>query len=322
MRKPPIPADEAQRLKTLQSLEILDTTPEERFDRFTRMAKRLFGVPIALISLVDGDRQWFKSRQGLGATETPREISFCGHAILGDQLFEVPDASSDDRFADNPLVTGDPNIRFYAGYPIKAPNGDKMGTLCIIDREPRKLEGDEANLLHDLAEMVQQEFVSLALATLDELTGLSNRRGFVAVAEHSLALCHRSEREAALLFFDMDGFKEINDTFGHEAGDRALIEFAELLLKVFRNSDIVARMGGDEFCAFLTGISEAELDVPLNRLAKEIAELNAAPNRQYTLAYSVGAVFFDPKHHPSLSDMVRDADQYMYEQKQQKRAAR
>lgn len=112
MQKPPIPVDEAQRLETLKSLKVLDTDAEERFDRYTRMAKRLFGVPIALVSRVDKDRQWFKSRQGLESSETPREISCCGHAIVGDQVLLVQDASHDERFADNPLVAGDPSIRF------------------------------------------------------------------------------------------------------------------------------------------------------------------------------------------------------------------
>src|ERR1700752_1549332 len=115
MLTPALPADENTRLDTLRALNILDTSPEERFDRLTRLAKRLFGVPIALVNLVDADRQWFKSCVGLSATETPRDISFCGHAILGDDILLVPDAGVDERFHDNPLVTGDPNIRFYAG---------------------------------------------------------------------------------------------------------------------------------------------------------------------------------------------------------------
>ena len=121
MQKPGKPADEAQRLEALRALSILDTLPEERFDRLTRLAKRLFGVPIALVSLVDDHRQWFKSRQGLEVSETPRDISFCGHAVLGDDIFLVTDASKDERFFDNPLVTDDPHIRFYDGCPLGRP---------------------------------------------------------------------------------------------------------------------------------------------------------------------------------------------------------
>nr|MDA3786514.1 GAF domain-containing protein [Deltaproteobacteria bacterium] len=137
MQKPPLSPDESARLETLQSLKILDTAPDERFDRLTRIAKRLFRVPIALVSLVDENRQWFKSVIGLSVSETSRDISFCGHAILGDEIFIIPNTTKDERFADNPLVLDDPHIRFYAGYPLKAPNGRKLGTLCILDQQPR-----------------------------------------------------------------------------------------------------------------------------------------------------------------------------------------
>ena len=134
MQSPDFPPDEAFRLRTLTSLSILDTPAEERFDRLTRLAQRLFNVPIALVSLIDSNRQWFKSCQGLDVRETPRDVSFCAHAILGNDLLVVPDAAADARFADNPLVTGEPFIRFYAGCPLKAPNGSLLGTLCVIDR--------------------------------------------------------------------------------------------------------------------------------------------------------------------------------------------
>ncbi|MDX2145270.1 MAG: GAF domain-containing protein [Rhodospirillaceae bacterium] len=127
---------EARRLAALNSYKILDTPNEERFDRIVRMAARVFGSPIALISLVDRDRQWFKAAVGLAATETPRAISFCTHAIQQRDVFIVGDAAADARFADNPLVTSDPQIRFYAGAPLVTPGGHAIGTVCVIDREP------------------------------------------------------------------------------------------------------------------------------------------------------------------------------------------
>jgi PAS domain S-box-containing protein len=149
--------DEAVRLETLHGLKILDTLPEERFDRITRIATRLFDVPIAIVSLIDANRQWFKSCQGLSASETPRGISFCAHAILGDDVFYIHDTQLDPRFSDNPLVTGDPHVRFYAGYPIAAANGSKLGTLCIADRKPRQMSEAELQLLRDLGYWVQTE---------------------------------------------------------------------------------------------------------------------------------------------------------------------
>ena len=157
MQTPAIPASEERRLTTLHSLGLLDSEPEARFDAITRVAARLFDVPIALISLVDANRQWFKSRQGLDATETPRDVSFCGHAINGDDVFLVPDACSDERFADNPLVQGEPRVRFYAGQPLAAPNGEKLGTLCLIDRKARALNGAQTALLKELGAWVEAE---------------------------------------------------------------------------------------------------------------------------------------------------------------------
>jgi len=177
LKKPDTPQEEQARLETLRSLGILDTPPEERFDRLTRMAKRLLGVPIALVSLVDENRQWFKSCFGLNVSETSRDISFCGHAILGNDLFIIPDTIMDERFADNPLVLNDPYIRFYAGCPLRAPNGQKLGTLCIIDRQPRNFEKEDLEALKDLASMAERELAAIQLATLDELTNISNRRG-------------------------------------------------------------------------------------------------------------------------------------------------
>lgn len=158
MQAPPFPENEIKRLQALREQELLDTAPEERFDRITRVAKHLFGVEMALVSLIDADRQWFKSKQGLDACETGRDISFCGHAILGTDTFEVNDARLDPRFADNPLVTGAPYIRFYAGAPLHTPDGYAIGTLCIIDSRPRSLTPDEHQSLRDLADCVEAQF--------------------------------------------------------------------------------------------------------------------------------------------------------------------
>jgi sigma-B regulation protein RsbU (phosphoserine phosphatase) len=153
----PIPKDDAGRLAELHALGLLDTPPEERFDRIIRLISLALKVPIAFISLVDADRQWFKAGCGLGTPETPRSISFCGHAILSDEATVVPDAAEDERFFDNPLVTGEPHIRFYAGHPLRGPGGHKVGTLCIADRRPRTLQGDDLEMLGEVARVVERE---------------------------------------------------------------------------------------------------------------------------------------------------------------------
>ena len=127
----PVAPDEAARLRALRELGVLDTAPEERFDRLTRLAQDMFQTPIALVTLVDEERQWFKSNRGLGVGETPRDVAFCAHAILDDQVLVIPDAKADPRFADNPLVTSDPDIRFYAGAPLSTSDGHAVGTLCV-----------------------------------------------------------------------------------------------------------------------------------------------------------------------------------------------
>ena len=159
----PLPANEKQRLELLQNLNILDTPPQERFDRITRFACALLGTPISLISLVDSDRQWFKSAQGLAVKETSRDVSFCAHAIINEQTFFVEDATQDNRFKDNPLVTGDPHIRMYAGHPIELENGLRIGTMCVIDNKPRKLAVSEQQILKHLADWVKTEIRSLEL---------------------------------------------------------------------------------------------------------------------------------------------------------------
>lgn len=167
--------DEAARLVALRSYSVLDTPAEPAFDDLTILASRICGTPIALISLVDAARQWFKSKVGLGADETPREVSFCGHAIQGDDLFEVPDSSIDPRFADNPLAVGAPHVRFYAGMPLKTPSGHRIGTLCVIDNVPRHLNSEQRDALLRLGRQVISQLELRAAARRIEESGSLHR---------------------------------------------------------------------------------------------------------------------------------------------------
>jgi len=319
LKNPDIPKDEKSRLETLRSLNILDTPAEERFDRLTRMAKRQLGVPIALVSLVDENRQWFKSCVGLSTSETSREISFCGHAILGNGPFIIPDAQKDERFADNPLVVGEPKIRFYAGCPLKAPNGHILGTLCVIDRQPRDFGTEDFEALEDLALMVERELAAVHLATLDELTNISNRRGFMMLAEHNLRLCARQNIPASLVFMDLDKFKQINDTFGHTEGDRVLAVVADQLKNTFRHSDIYARMGGDEFVILLPDTPKKTTEMIVEKFRRSLAEHNREAHSGYDIVFSYGIVEFSPEKHGSIDALLKDGDLLMYERKQSKR---
>src|SRR3989338_7759197 len=153
----PIPHNEIERLMSLRVLNILDTPPEDRFDRITRLASQFFEAPIAYVSLIDKDRQWFKSKQGFDLCETPRDISFCSHAILKEEALVVPDATKDDRFKGNPVVTGPPNLRFYAGQPLSGPGGYKIGSLCVLDLKPREFDPKKVKALKDFSLMVEHE---------------------------------------------------------------------------------------------------------------------------------------------------------------------
>ncbi len=318
MKPAPMPPDERSRLETLRALNLLDSAPEERFDRLTRMARRMFGVPISLVSLIDANRQWFKSNQGMDATETPRDASFCGHALLGDDILLIPDATLDERFFDNPLVIDNPNIRFYAGCPLRVLNGSKIGTLCIIDREPREFSEEDIKLLRDLATMAEREIAAVQLSTLDELTLISNRRGFMALGQHSINLGIRARVVSMMVFFDLDGFKEINDRFGHAEGDRALIAFAERMRSVFRDTDVFGRIGGDEFAVLMSGADDAIMDEILARFAESIRDYNITAQRGYDLVYSAGRVVHQDAN-DSIETLLGQADALMYEHKHGKR---
>lgn len=315
MKIPDIPPEEERRLRTLKGMDILDSPQEDRFDRLTRIAKRLFDVPIALVSLVDEDRQWFKSCLGLDTLETPRDISFCGHAILGNEIFIVDDTSKDDRFQDNPLVLDEPYIRFYAGCPIKAMDGSKIGTICIIDREPRQLSGEDVQILHDLGALVEREIATLELALLDDLTGITNRRGFMASAKHVLNLSRRQSIPASLIFFDLNDFKMINDKYGHAEGDLALKVFVDYVKSVLRETDIFARIGGDEFVLLLINTSKEMAEQVVGRTKRLLDHYNKKVDRGYDLSFAHGVVDFDPVRHETVDALLADSDSLMYTSK-------
>jgi diguanylate cyclase (GGDEF)-like protein len=314
MIKPGFPQNEEERLKILEALNILDTPSEERFDRLTRLVKKIFRVPIALVSFVDANRQWFKSCIGLDVQETSRDISFCGHVILGDSIFVINDATKDVRFADNPLVVGKPYIRFYAGCPLRIMD-KRLGTFCIVDIKPRTFSEEDRSILTDLAAMVEREIEAIQLATIDELTAITNRRGFFELTKKSLSLCSRQGIPAALIFFDLDNFKPINDQYGHAEGDAALIAFAENLKNTFRDSDVIARLGGDEFAVLLINASESQAEKLIERFSATLNHYNTVANRGYHISFSYGTINIKPDQNLPIDNYLTAADSSMYQKK-------
>jgi diguanylate cyclase (GGDEF)-like protein len=314
--------EEPRRIAALHALNILDTEPEERFDRITRLAQRLFGTQMATVSLIDSDRQWFKSRQGLDDPENSRETSFCAHAILTPETTVVPDATQDERFADNPLVLEDPSIRFYAGHPVSAPGGEPLGTLCVIDDKPWEEADFDVEALRELAAMVEAEIASLSLAIGDELTGLANRRGFEMLGERLLAAARSLDLSLAVVYADLDNLKPINDRLGHEAGDQALAEVGRLLEGTLRGSDLIARLGGDEFCAVLVDTPPESVPRALERVNEAVARRNAESSEEFDLSISFGYEAVTSDDERSLWDLVAVADAAMLEAKRGRKLER
>lgn len=308
MIKPAIPSDETRRLQTLRDLRLLDTPPEERFDRVTRLAKQLFSTQIALVSLIDADRQWFKSRQGLDAQETHRDISFCGHAILDDKIMVVNDAEQDQRFCDNPLVCGDPSIRFYAGYPLAASDGSRVGTLCVIDDKPKEVSEEQLQLLRELGRMVEEEMHAANDATLDPVTGLSNRNGLVEIANHLLALSKREKQPTTLMMFYLHQLRAMEERDERYEGDTAAVELSHLLKVSFRESDVVARCAVDTFCVLLANTDVEGASEVQRRFDMQLAERNRDSSHQRELIVSTETIAYEQDYHDTAEALVRDAE--------------
>lgn len=309
------PTAEPTRIQALKDLSILDAPPEERFDRLTRLARRLFDVPVALVHLEATNRLWFRSPEEKEQLRRPPEQELCARLPAQGRLVVVRDAREEEALREQPLVVQEPGIRFVAGAPVKAPDGERLGILCILDHEPRDFADDDQTLLRDLGDLVEREFAALELATIDELTGLTNRRGFNAISLHSLAMSRRMDEPATLLLFDLDAFKKINDGFGHAAGDRALRAFAQDLLDTFRDSDVVSRLGGDEFAVLLSGATTEDVRRPLSILGVRVQTRNERPETPAPVSFSVGVAGYDPDIHHDVGDLAADADRRLYASK-------
>jgi diguanylate cyclase (GGDEF)-like protein len=257
---------ESARLRALYGYSILDTPPEPNLDRITALAAIILDQPVCTLSLADADRHWFKSRYGLSDTEIPRRMSFCDETIRSDDVFVVPDAFADSRFAAAPIVAGPPHMRFYAGAPLVSPDGSRIGSLCVLDTKPHADFSDkQGNVLLDLAhtavELLEARSRQIELAKLteeiahlarhDPLTGLANRRLLGEHMERTMT-SPRPDEQTAVLYLDLDWFKEINDSLGHPAGDMLLRQVADRLRRTVRSTDRVARLGGDEFAIIQT----------------------------------------------------------------------
>lgn len=298
MAAAPIPLNEAERLAALRAYAVLDTACEESFDGIVRLAARLTGSPIALVSLIDADRQWFKARYGLGAAETPRDASFCAHTLADpSHALVVSDARADARFVDNPLVLGGPGIRAYAGVPLIDAGGFALGTLCIIDQKPRDFTPEVMETLRDLARMVMTALELHkavgqlhAMALTDPLTGLANRTALLDAIDRALHVQCWHGQPFGLLYLDLNGFRQINDRHGLAIGDRVLNVAAAALRSASSEEHVAARVGGDEFAVVMSGADMAAVASFAERVRAAIAAGMATTGLPITA--SVGGVAF------------------------------
>jgi diguanylate cyclase (GGDEF)-like protein len=330
--------DEVARQSALDSLRITDSLPEPAYDAVVRLASIICGTPIAMVSLITRNRQWFKSRIGLELEETPRSMAFCDHAIRSpDELMEVPDASLDPRFSENPLVTSDPNIRFYAGRPLVDSSGHALGTVCVIDRIPRQLDEAQRNGLSALADVVSgllearrnsllteraladREFAYRCLeryrSHLEQRLAQDNLTGLLTRAE-----TERRSREYAnagvaepfaLAIIDVDHFKRVNDTHGHAAGDIALKQVGQVINSHVSADDIAGRYGGEEF---LIVLGQGDREQMLETLERVRASVEALP-LPFPLTVSIG-VAFGSRGQDTVDDMFNRADAALYRAKE------
>ena len=315
---PAMPVNEIERLKSLYMMDLLDKKDDERFDRLTRLAKTTFDVPIAVISLLDRDRQWLLSRSGVDTYETPRNLSFCAHAILEEGVFIVKDTLADPRFAENPFVTGEPWVRFYAGCPVRLPDGAIAGTICIIDTYPRPFSSAEINTLLDFAAIVEDEFLILSMAMSDSLTGMPNNRGFYRTGEKRFAWLKEHKKDFSLLYFSIDNLKSINELLGNKEGDLVVKTFATNLTRCLTEQDIAARLGGGEFAVLLGNAVQNGVDAFLFDLQSRMDAIDHLSGKNYHINYSHGIIENGGSKYNSLRDMLEDCDKVMYSEKRRR----
>ena len=306
--------NETQRLHALNDLKFLDTLEDGgRFDRITRLATRIFDVPIAWVGLTAQAGGAARLPEDLTVREVAQFQALSEQALLSEDPFVVRDMRNLRTLGATPGVGR--GICFYAGHAVHAADWSRVGTLALMDRKPREFTAADLAQLADLAGMIDRELSLLSLATIDPLTRLLNRRGFLEIASHMLMFCRREQSPATVVAIDLDGFKVINDRQGHAAGDAVLREFARLLLKSFRSSDVVARPGGDEFYVLVSGANRQVTEMALERLGRGFrsSDLHRA---QPGLSWSAGAAELDLSGTDGIEALVAEADRRMYGVKQ------
>lgn len=332
-RRWPRPSDDVERVAALRDLGVLDTPADQDLEAVVRVASYVCGTPSAVVNLIDEDRQWQAAAHGCERGEVPRDDSMCAWSILQPGITYTPDASHDDVFADNPFVSGRiASVKAYASAPIAVGAGYVVGSLCAFGEEPADLSPQQLERLGDLAtaaarilELRQSLGRVAQAAATDPLTALRNRAVFKEALRRSLALQADGVGWPGVLFLDLNGFKPINDTHGHQAGDTVLCAVAGRLRDSVRETEVVARMGGDEFAILVQAPTRGEASERLRAIATRVGERLAAPialddGTEVAVGASIGFTLGEPDDTPE-SVLVR-ADAEMYAVKQPSRRGR
>ena len=307
--------DEAERLDALNRFDVIDTPREEAFDRITRLIRNIFDLPVAIVSMIDGHRQWYKAYEGLENREVSRDETFCKYTLQDMTPLVVPDARDDARFARNPMVTAGPQVRFYAGAPLRTNDGHNIGTVCAIGFEPRAFSQSESAILSDLAALAMDELELRQLASIDHLTGVLSRRAFKEQAAGALALARRHRHGLACIAFDLDHFKSINDNHGHATGDRALAAVAEACRGQLRSTDIFGRLGGEEFAIILPHTDREQMGgvaEKIRQAIERIAVRNGGTAVPVTSSFGMAAL---DARTGDIDALLANADAALYEAK-------
>ncbi|MDX5373986.1 MAG: sensor domain-containing diguanylate cyclase [Pseudomonadaceae bacterium] len=335
MQPAPLPADEDLRQLALDDLELLDTPAELYLDTLVRLTREVFQVQTVLVSLVDRDRQWFKARIGLDLAETSRDVSFCAHAVAARSPLVVENALNDPRFADNPVVTGPPFLRFYAGQPLYSRGGQPIGTLCLIHPEPRGFSQAERLRLHDLSILVEGYLHLRSLgqqaqrlrravdreqrrALIDPLTQLWNRAALQQFFDREMASAQQAGLRLGAIYIDLDHFKQVNDQFGHAGGDQVLQQSARRMAAALRPDDLLLRLGGEEFVALVAVHDAGELGLIAERVRRAIADQPMSiDERLHPMTTSLGTAL--ARAGEPQAELLERADRALYQAKQQGR---
>lgn len=331
--------NEHERINALKRYHILDTPPDGTFDNITSLVSKILKVPIAIISLVDKDRIWFKSHHGLEISEIDKDPGLCASAILSHEAYIINDACVDSRALTNPLVAGEFGLRFYAAIPLQTHDGFNLGTLCCLDFKPRTLDSEQTEILSSLAKVVMDE-IELRLAARrinemhqelqalhesfrvqaahDSLTGLWNRGAVMELLHQDISRAKREQRPLSVMVLDVDYFKTVNDTFGHLVGDQVLIEIAKRLKRTLRDCNI-GRIGGEEFLCVMYPCNTEQSLIVAERCRKAICEGNVeiGTDNGLSLNVTISIGLFSAVNDGDLDAeyLIRKADEALYRSK-------